>query len=129
MPAVSKSQQRFFGMVHAYKKGELNTDRLPSSVTKKIKKTAATISDKEAVAFASSVKEAMRFGEYLSLLETLHLQPGDKVTPTGGEFAGQVGTVEQVGTNDRRWMVTVSFGNEARYWIPAAALKRAGSDT
>lgn len=36
----SKSQQRLFGMVVAYKKGELDLEELPSSLAEKIKKIA-----------------------------------------------------------------------------------------
>jgi len=48
MPAKSKSQQRLFGMVHAYQKGELKN---PS---KEIKDIANSISDKDAEDFAET---------------------------------------------------------------------------
>ena len=48
MPAKSKSQQRLFGMVHAYQKGEL---KKPS---KEIKDIASSISDKDAEDFAET---------------------------------------------------------------------------
>ncbi|MFW6225821.1 MAG: hypothetical protein ACOC3V_02580 [bacterium] len=35
--AKSKSQQRLFGMVYAYKKGDLDLDKLPKSLADKIK--------------------------------------------------------------------------------------------
>jgi len=40
MPAKSKSQQRLFGMVTAYKEGKLKLDDLPASLAKKIKSIA-----------------------------------------------------------------------------------------
>ena len=40
MPAKSKSQQRLFGMVTAYKEGKLKLDDLPVSLAKKIKSIA-----------------------------------------------------------------------------------------
>jgi hypothetical protein len=40
MPAKSKSQQRLFGMVTAYKDGKLKLDDLPKSLAKKIKSIA-----------------------------------------------------------------------------------------
>jgi len=40
MPAVSKSQQRLMGMVHAYKKGDLDLKDLSPSLSKKIKSIA-----------------------------------------------------------------------------------------
>ena len=50
MPAKSKAQQRFMGMVHAVQKGELS----PSKVSDKVKDVADSISDKDAEDFAST---------------------------------------------------------------------------
>ena len=50
MPAKSKSQQRFMGMVHAVQKGELS----PSKVSDKVKDVADNMSDKDAEDFAST---------------------------------------------------------------------------
>ena len=44
MPAKSKAQQRFMGMVHALQKGEIK----PSDVSDKVKKAADSMSDKDA---------------------------------------------------------------------------------
>jgi len=46
MPALSKSQQRLFGMVHAYKNGKMK------KAPKKIKEIAKNISDDDARDFA-----------------------------------------------------------------------------
>lgn len=54
MPAVSQSQQKFFGMVHAYKKGELDTSSVPADVMKRIRDTAGSIKKKAAKDFAST---------------------------------------------------------------------------
>ena len=48
MPAVSKAQQRFMGMVHAVKNGDMEA---PS---KEVEKAADSISDKDAKDFAST---------------------------------------------------------------------------
>lgn len=48
MPALSKSQQRLFGMVHAYKKGKLK------EAPAKIRNIAKHISDKDARDFAKT---------------------------------------------------------------------------
>ena len=48
MPAKSKSQQRLFGMVHAYQKGELK------NVSKNIEEIAAHISEEDAEHFAKT---------------------------------------------------------------------------
>ena len=50
MPAKSKAQQRFMGMVHAYKKGELKG----SEVSKAIKKAAKGMKKKTAKDYAST---------------------------------------------------------------------------
>ena len=50
MPSKSKSQQRFMGMVHALKKGELS----PSKVSKDVKDAAKSMSKKDAHDFAST---------------------------------------------------------------------------
>jgi hypothetical protein len=48
MPAKSKSQQRFFGMIHAYKKGKLK------NAPKKIREAAKHVSDEDARDFAET---------------------------------------------------------------------------
>lgn len=62
MPAKSKSQQRFFSMVHAYQRGELKD--APESV----KKAARSMSKKEAKKYASTPRknlpEAYRINAY-----------------------------------------------------------------
>ena len=50
MPAKSKSQQRFMGMVHALQKGELS----PSDVSDKVKDVADRMDDKDAKDYAST---------------------------------------------------------------------------
>jgi len=50
MPAKSKSQQRFMGMVHAVQKGELS----PSKVSDKVKDAAKSMKKKDAEDFAST---------------------------------------------------------------------------
>ncbi len=63
MPAVSKAQQRFMGMVHGLQKGTVK----PSKVSDKVKKVAKDMEKKDAEDFASTkhkglpkkVKEAL----------------------------------------------------------------------
>lgn len=50
MPAVSKQQQKLFGLVHAYQTGKVSPDKVSS----KIKKIAKSISPEDAKKFASS---------------------------------------------------------------------------
>jgi hypothetical protein len=54
MPAKSKSQQRFMGMVHAYQKGELNTSDMDKDLLSKIKSTAKSMSKGEAKKYAET---------------------------------------------------------------------------
>lgn len=50
MPSKSKSQQRFFGMVHAYQNGDLDS----KDVSKKIKKAAKSMTKKDVKDFAKT---------------------------------------------------------------------------
>jgi hypothetical protein len=50
----SKSQQRFMGMVYAYKNGELDTKNMSKSMLEKVKKAAEGMTKKEAEKFAST---------------------------------------------------------------------------
>lgn len=59
MPATSKKQQHFMGMVHAFKKGKLKN--APDSV----KKAAKSITDEDAVDFASSTSIKESFKQFL----------------------------------------------------------------
>jgi len=69
MPAMSKSQQRLFGMVHAYKQGKLK------KAPKKIKDVAKHISDEDARDFAKTKsnglpeKKAHILDGYLGILK------------------------------------------------------------
>jgi len=75
--AVSKKQQRFFGMVHALQKGELNTKGMSKRLKKNLQKTAAGISKHEAEKFAKTkhkglpekVSETLTFKQFLLLNE------------------------------------------------------------
>lgn len=50
MPAVSKQQQKLFGLVHAYQQGKVPADKVSS----KIKKIAKSISPEDAKKYAST---------------------------------------------------------------------------
>jgi hypothetical protein len=48
MPAVSEAQRRFFGMVLAYKRGEMSLSDIDDpELRKRIKKAAASMSEEE----------------------------------------------------------------------------------
>ena len=49
MPAKSKSQQRFFGMVNAYRDGKLKAKDLPKGVKDKVIKAAKGMKKKDKV--------------------------------------------------------------------------------
>jgi hypothetical protein len=90
MPSKSKAQQKFMGMVHALKKGELD----PSSVSKDVKKVAQSMSDKDAKDFASTshkglprkVKQEIlnRLKEYANKMGTDHLGGDDYTSSKKG---------------------------------------------
>ena len=75
MPAVSKSQQRLMGMVHAYNKGELGD--VSPDLKKKIKQIAKSMKKKDAKEFAQTshedlpkkVKNRARNSNFMSKLE------------------------------------------------------------
>ena len=50
MPSGSKQQQKFMGMAHALKKGEMK----PSDASPELKKVAKSMSDKDVKDFAST---------------------------------------------------------------------------
>jgi len=54
MPAVSKTQQRLMGMVHAYEKGDLDISKLPKVLQDKIKGIADDMKNKDTTAFAKT---------------------------------------------------------------------------
>ena len=94
MPAKSKSQQRFMGMVHALQKGELS----PSDVSAKVKDVADRIGDEDAEDFASTkhsgkpekvAKETLRkirdaIRTELESCGYTHTVDGDKLKSPGG---------------------------------------------
>lgn len=77
MPSKSKSQQRLFGVIHAFKKGELDASDLPAGLADKVKDIAGSISKKAAKDFAKTkvknkpehVKENLTFKAFLDLIE------------------------------------------------------------
>lgn len=56
MPAKSKSQQRLFGMIHAYKHGKLHADK---NTQKRIERIADGISDEDARHFAETTHDGL----------------------------------------------------------------------
>lgn len=51
MPAVSKSQQRLFGMIHAYKKGKLHAGKI---LEKKLERLSDSMSDESVLHYAKT---------------------------------------------------------------------------
>ena len=64
MPAVSKKQQRFFGMVHAYQKGKIPADKVSAAV----KKVAGSISPEDSKKYATTHHAGLR--EIRAMLES-----------------------------------------------------------
>ena len=81
MPAKSKSQQRLFGMVHAYNKGELHGSR---SLRRRIAAISRHISDEDARHFAKTPHDGLpeKKAQVMARPETLqelysHIPVGD----------------------------------------------------
>ncbi len=64
MPAVSKKQQRFFGLVHAYQKGKIPADKVSAAV----KKVAGTISPEDSKKYATTKHAGLK--EIRAMLES-----------------------------------------------------------
>lgn len=64
MPAVSKKQQRFFGMVHAYQKGKIPADKVSAAV----KKVAGSISPEDSKKYATTQHAGLK--EIRAMLES-----------------------------------------------------------
>ena len=113
MPAKSKSQQRFMGMVHALQKGELS----PSDVSDKVKDVADRMDDNDAEDYASTkhsgkpekvAKEALR-----KLRETIRQIV--KENPAAAAAAFQVIQQAKVKNSDtgRLNKVTTAYGDKS----------------
>jgi hypothetical protein len=88
MPAKSDKQQKFFGLVHAVKKGE----KSPHEVSSHIRKVANKIGAKDAEEFASGIAELRTKRAMLSMLkelqEPMYLNEDDQeVNPVAKEFS------------------------------------------
>lgn len=103
--ATSKSQQRLFGMVHAYNKGELDTSDVDGDLLAKIKKIANSMTDKDTEKFAKTkhddLPEKAPENEYYDTLNHLSIllseQNFDNVESDGAEFI--------IETNDRKFVI------------------------
>ena len=75
--AKSKSQQRLFGMVHAYNKGELNKSDIDPDLYSKVKKIASGMTDKDAKKIAKTnhddLPEKVPTDEYYDTLNHLSI--------------------------------------------------------
>jgi hypothetical protein len=92
--ATSKSQQRLFGMVHAYNKGELDTSDLDDELVTKVKKMASSVDDKDTEKFAKTnhddLPEKVPSNEYYDTINHFSIllseQNFDSVECDGAEF-------------------------------------------
>lgn len=85
--AQSKSQQRFMGMVHAYKNGTLDTSNLPDELVLKIKKAAKSMTKEEVDDFASTDHKGLP-EKKASMKSVKVIQPFSTILGAG---AGSVG--------------------------------------
>jgi len=92
--AKSKSQQRLFGMVHAYNKGELKKSDVDADLFSKIKKIAKGMSDKDSKKIAKTnhtdLPEKVPTDEYYDTLNHLSIllseENFDSIEGTGSGF-------------------------------------------
>jgi len=104
--AKSKSQQRLFGMVHAYNKGELKKGDVDADLYSKIKKIANGMTDKDTKKLAKTnhddLPEKVPTDEYYDTLNHLSIllseENFDKIEGTGSGFIvendGRTHTIE-----------------------------------
>lgn len=108
--AQSKSQQRLFGMVHAYNKGELNKGDVDSELYAKIKKIASDMTKKDTKDIAKTdhvdLPEKVPTEEYYDILNHMKIllseQNFDQVESHGSEFS--------IAINDRKF--TIKFDDK-----------------
>lgn len=99
MPSKSKSQQRLFGMVTAFKKGELDTADMPEKMVDKIKGIAKSVTKKAARDFAKTdtknkpehVTETVSFKDFLEVVELAEKWEEEVTVPESkkGMFKGR----------------------------------------
>ena len=114
MPALSKKQQRFMGMVHGVQKGEIS----PSKVSKKVKDVAKDMKKKDAEDFASTKHKGLP----LKKEQSYRYGSGDvvkDVNPTCPHF-GAVGKVKKVKPNSVVFIVT----NKGKNFKPGQELEK-----
>lgn len=119
--SLSKSQQRLFGMVHAYNKGELKKNDVDSNLFSKIKKIANGTSDEDVKKMAKTnhndLPEKVPTDEYYDTLNHLSIllseENFDNVEGTGVGFIieneGRKFTIE---FNDRFYMIAEDYNFE-----------------
>lgn len=108
--AQSKSQQRLFGMVHAYNKGELNKSDVDSELYAKIKKIANGMTKKDTKDIAKTdhddLPEKVPTDEFYDTMNHLSIllseQSFDNIESEGSEFL--------ITTNDRKF--TIKFDDK-----------------
>jgi hypothetical protein len=107
MPAKSKEQQRLFGMVYAYKQGELDLDELSDSLAKKVKNIADGVSMDTAREYAETDRKGLpkKLSEYEATLSNVGGM-GPVQAPSGDFYTGQTGSgdiLTPLGYNDKMY--------------------------
>ena len=73
MPAKSKQQQKFFGLVRAYQKGEIKAKDLPEDIREKIINTAKNMSNQDVKDYAKTKHKNLPKKANLTHLEKIFL--------------------------------------------------------
>lgn len=117
----SKSQQRLFGMVHAYNKGELKKNDVDPNLFSKIKKIANNMSDKDAKKMAKTnhtdLPDKIPTDEYYDTLNHLGILLSEEnfnnIEGTGCGFViEKEGRKFIIEFNDRFYMVSENYNFE-----------------
>lgn len=139
MPAQSKQQQKFMGMVHALKKGEMN----PSDASPEVKKAAQSMSSKDAKDFAATKHQGLprkvkqeilnKLKEYANKMGTNTMGGDDYTSSKKGGLRDNDGydnvdynpDIEQEGKLPNNWMQ----GRTSDYHTQLRGKKRKYDDT
>lgn len=79
MPAMSRSQRRLMGMVHAYNKGELSLAGKPKSLRHKIQSISDSMSDADVLHFAKTPQDDLPERKSASLTYEQAMRLGEMV--------------------------------------------------
>ena len=114
MPASSKQQQKFMGMVHALKKGDIK----PSDVSQSVKDAAKSMSKKDAKDFASTPHKGLPKKVKQEILKKLK-EYANKMAGNKHGGSGSYGYAPQKGLRDDDGYDNVDYNSCLLYTSPS----------